>query len=239
MSRTRTLTQMLTDVRWQADQLGAVLRNDDTGITRALNQSIQRYREWLSEEGNPLYLTPHSGTFAVGATAPYSFGTVDMSSWSPTPVHVYSLEMTVNGRVLDVPQIPFEQRNDYQSRYADPILGNQSGFPVGFFRQQSTLGIVPPPSGAYPYTAWYMPLLPDLVSGGDTFDGVAGYEEWLVWDVLVKLVVREREGELYAIATAERERLQADILQRLRQDRPSVTRRQDQRGMRQRGRWLP
>lgn len=237
MSRTRSLTNLLTDIRWQADQLGATLRNDDASLTRALNQSIQRYREWFSEQGSPLYLTAKSGVLTVGATSPYSYGTLDMSAWTPTPVHVYTMEVTVNGRIYNVPRVPWEQRNDYQSRYADPLVGTHVGYPVGFFQQQQTLGIVPASDGAYPYTAWYMPLLPDLVSGGDTFDGIAGYEEWLVWDVMTKLVVRDQEAERYGMATAERDRIQQDILQRLRQDRPSVARREDRRGDRQRGRW--
>lgn len=231
MARVRSLTNLLADVRFQADQQGATLRNDDTSITRCINQSIQRFREWASEQGFPLYLTPHSGTLTVGPTAPYSYGTIDMSGWSPVPVHVYQLEVTVNGRVEDVPQVPFEHRNMYQQdRYAS--LGQANGVPAGFFRRQSELGVVPPAAGAYPYTAWYMPLLPDLVAGSDTFDGVAGWEEWLVWDVLVKLIVRDSLPAQYQIAAAERDRLQGEILQRLRQDRPSVTRRQDVRGLR-------
>ena len=231
MARTRSLANLLTDIRWQADQLGATVRHDDPSLTRALNQSIQRYREWLSEQGSPLYLTPKSGTLTVGATAPYAFGTLDMSAWSPTAVHIYQLEVTVNGRILPVPQIPFEHRNQYQGSY--PYSGQQTGIPIGFFRFQNTLGIVPAPTGAYPYTAWYMPLFADL-SGSDTFDGIAGYEEWLIWDVMVKLIVRDQEPERYQMAAAERDRIQADILQRLRQDRPSVTRREDVRNMRNR-----
>ncbi len=233
MSRTRSLANLLTDIRWQADQLGATLRNDDPSLTRALNQSIQRYREWFSEQGSPLYLTPHAGTLTVGATAPYSYGTVDMSAWSPTPLHVYQMEVTFNGRVYGVPSIPFEQRNAYQGHVGQFFSVQQPGVPIGFFRYGNTLGIVPAPSGAYPYTVWFMPLFTDL-SGSDTFDGVAGYEEWLVWDVMIKLIVRDQEPDRYAMAVSERDRIQADILQRLRQDRPSVTRRIDMRGARTR-----
>jgi len=234
MARTRTLTNLLTDVRWQADQLGATLRHDDASLTRAINQSIQRYREWLSEQGSPLYLVPHAGTLTVGPTAPYAYGTIDMSGWSPTPLHVYSMEVTVSGRVCDVPSIPFEHRNHYQGRYGEPWAGQQNGVPAGFFRYQSTLGVVPPAGSSYAYTVWYMPQLADLVNPNDAFDGVAGWEEWLVWDVMVKIIVRDVTPEQFGMATSERDRIQAEILQRLRQDRPSVSRRQDVRGSRQR-----
>lgn len=225
---------MLIDLRWQADQLGATLRHDDTSLTRALNQSIQRWREWVSEEGSPLYLTPHSGTLTVGATAPYAFGTLDMSGWAGTPVHIYQLEVTVNGQVLDVPQIPFEQRNQYQGIFGPIPTGSTQSVPVGFFRFGNVLGIVPPPQSAYAYTAWFMGLFPDLVAPTDTFDGIAGWEEWLNWDCLVKILVRDRDPAIYTLATTERDRLQAEFSQRLRQDRPSVVKRYDLRGMRNR-----
>jgi hypothetical protein len=234
VSRSRSLLQMRTDLRWQADQLGATLRHDDTSLTRIINQSIQRWREWVSEQGSPLYLTPHSGTLTVGPTSPYAFGTLDFFSWVPGPVHVYQLEVTVNGQVLDVPQIPFEQRNQYQGIFGPTPTGATQSIPVGFFRYGTTLGIVPPPQSAYPYTAWYMGVGVDLIADGDLFDGIAGWEEWLTWDCLIKLLVRDHDQGAYAVATTERDRLQAEFQQRLRQDRPSVAKRYDMRGMRNR-----
>lgn len=234
MARTRTLTQMLADVRWQADAVGATLRHTDIDLTRAINQSVQRWREWVSEQGSPLYLTPHSGVLTVGPTSPYAFGTLDFSGFTPTPLHVYQLEVTVNGQVLDVPQIPFEQRNQYQGVYGPVPTGATQSIPVGFFRYGNLLGIVPPPQSAYTYTLWYMGLFTDLAVGTDTFDGIAGWEEWLNWDVLVKILVRDRDPMIYAQATTERDRLQKEFEQRLRQDRPSVAKRYDMRGMRNR-----
>lgn len=234
MARTRALSQILTDIRWQSDQLGATLRHDDPSLTRAINQSIQRWREWVCEQGSPLYLTPHSGTLTVGPTAPYAFGTLDFSAWTPTALHIYQLEVTVNGQILDVPQLPFEQRNQYQGVFGPTPTGSTQSIPVGFFRYNSILGIVPPPQSAYPYTAWYMGLFTDLSAPSDTFDGIAGWEEWLNWDVLIKILVRDRDQEAYSTATTERDRLQADFEQRLRSDRPSVVKRYDLRGMRNR-----
>jgi hypothetical protein len=234
VARTRTLTQLLTDVRWQSDQLGATLRHDDTSLTRAINQSIQRYREWVSEQGWPIFLTPKSATLTVGPTAPYAFGSIDISALNPVAVHVYQLEVTVNGQVLDVPQLPFEQRNQYQGVFGPTPTGSTQSIPVGFFRFNNTLGIVPPPQAAYPYTLWYLGLSTDLVLGTDTFDGITGWEEWLVWDVLIKILIRDRDMNAYSTAVAERDALQKAFEQRLRQDRPSVSKRYDLRGMRNR-----
>jgi len=234
VARTRTLALMREDLRWQADQLGATLRHDNPSLTRVINQSIQRWREWVSEQGSPLYLTPHSGVLVVGPTAPYAFGAIDFSAWVPTPVHIYLMEVTVNGQILDVPQIPFEQRNQYQGIFGPTPTGSTQSIPVGFIRYANTLGIVPPPQSAYPFTVWYMGLGTDLVADVDAFDGIAGWEEWVIWDCLIKILVRDHDAGAYAVATAERDRLQSDFLQRLRQDKPSVSKRYDLRGMRNR-----
>lgn len=234
MARVRTLAEMRQDLRWQADQLGATLRHTDSDLTRVINQSIQRWREWVSEQGWPIFLTPHSGVLPVGPTPPYAFAVIDFPEWDPTPVHIYFLECTVNGQILDVPQIPFEQRNQYQGIFGPTPTGSTQSIPVGFIRFNNSIGIVPPPQSAYPYTLWYMGLFPDLVNEDDEFDGIVGWEEWLTWDCLIKIIVRDHDQLAYATATAERDRIQADFLQRLRQDRPSVTRRYDLRGMRNR-----
>lgn len=233
MARTRTLSEMRQDVRWQADQLGATLRHRDEDLNRVINQSIQRWREWVSEQGWPIFLTPYSGTLPVGPTPPYAFTIVDFPE-SPIPVHIYFLEVTVNGQILDVPQIPFEQRNQYQGIFGPTPTGSTQSIPVGFLRLNNSIGIVPPPQSEYPFTLWFMELMPDLASDDSAFDGIVGWEEWITWDCLVKIIVRDHDQQAYAVATAERDRIQADFLQRLRQDRPSVTRRYDLRGMRNR-----
>jgi hypothetical protein len=238
--RGRQLSDMLDDIRWQSDQLGAIVRNDDPHLTRALNQSIQRWREWVSEQGHPLYLVTHTDVLPVGpANGNVSYGTIDMSSWTPVPVHVYQMELRVSNTVINLSQIPYESRNDYQGRqFSTFFQGVTNSQPAAFFRLGQTLNIVPPSQASYTYTVYYLPLVPDLVNPTDVFDGESGWEEWLSWDVLVKLIVRDKLPDEYQIAVGERDRIQADILQRLRQDRPSVSRRRNDRARRQ-GRFFP
>lgn len=235
MARNRSLSQLREDLRWQADQLGATLRHDNASLNRVINQSIQRFREWVSEQGWPIYLKPISGVLPVGPTAPYAFAELDLDSFESISIlRVFFMECTVNGQILDVPQIPFEQRNQYQGIFGPTPTGSTQSIPVGFIHYGTKIGILPPPQSAYPFTLWYLPLLADLTNDTDMFDGVAGWEEWVIWDGLVKIIVRDHDPQAYGYAAGERDRLQADFLQRLRQDRPSVARRYDLRGMRNR-----
>lgn len=210
--RTRQLSDLLLDIRWQADQLGATLRNTDTQLTRALNQSIQAFREWISDNGFSYYLKPSTGVLPVGATSPYAFGQLTISAISPAVVRVYGLDVKVNGIIYGLDAVAFAERNRYQT-----VDTNTSGIPVAFtMYDNNQIAIMPPALSAYPYTLWYLPVSTDLAAGSDVFDGIAGWEEWLTWDVLVKLVVREKEPAIASVALSERDKVQAAILKRSR-----------------------
>ncbi len=212
--RTRTLTNLLVDIRWQADQLGATLRNDDTSLTRALNQSIQAFREWISDNGFAYYLKNANGTCPIGAMSPFAFGKVDITSVSPAVVRVYGFDLVIDNVVYSLDAVAFAERNNFQGFLSDT---NKSGIPISFtMYDNNTIALLPPAQSAYPYTLWYLPVGADLAAGGDLFDGIAGWEEWLYWDVLMKLVVREADGAKAQIAAGERERVQAAILKRSR-----------------------
>ncbi len=223
MARARSLTELIADIRSLADIESATLRHTDVRITREINQSIQRFREWATEEGFGLYLTPYTVNLGIGATSPYAWREVDLSALSPTMAHVQAVECTVRGQIYDLDKIPFESRNGYLQQKAMPAAWIQYG---------AKLGILPPPEAAYSITVWYLPVFTDLVAGADAFDGVAGWEEWLRWNCLITLLTRDQFPQLIDNAVARTAQLAGEIKAKLRGDRPSVTRRRDVRNAR-------
>jgi len=228
VARTRSLTDLIADVRNLADIEGATLRHTDLGITREINQSIQRFREWVTEEGFGLYLTPYTVNLTVGATSPYVWREVDLSILNPPVAHVQAVECIANGQAYDLDKIPFESRNEYLQQNAEPAAWILYG---------DALGILPPPQSTYPITVWYLPIFVDLVAGTDTFDGIVGWEEWVRWNCLIPLLTRDQYAALIDNAVARVEQMKAELKTKLRGDRPSVTRRRDVRGGRELGRW--
>lgn len=227
MARTRTLTELIADVRSLADIEGAELRHTDARITREINQSIQRFREWVTEEGFGLFLTPHTTTLGVGATSPYVWRELSLAAVTPSVAHVQALEVTVDGERCDLDKVPFESRNEYAQTNSRPEAWIQYG---------STIGILPPPQSAYAVTVWYLPVFTDLVAGSDTFDGMVGWEEWLRWNVLIALLTRDQYPGLIDNAKERAESLRQEFKVKLRADRPSVTRRRNIRQARELGR---
>ena len=204
MSRTVTLAQLRDDIRDQSDILGAELRHTDARLTRKINQAINRFREQVTIEGLTLFLTPSSGTLTAGVQSPYAFRTLDISGISDL-VRPYGLDITVDGRVFSLNHVDFRSRNDYGG-------GTGSGVPNAWAQyNRDSLAILPAPDSTYAYTLWYIPVATDLASDGDTFDGVAGWEDWIVWDVVARVLVRDQYAQARGMAEGERARVMAEI----------------------------
>ena len=207
MARTVTLSQLRTDVAAQCDfSVGASGRYTPTLLNRLLNQSVQRFRERISNEGMTHYLVSTTGTVTSGATSPYAFKTLDLSAASPNIVRVYGVDLTVSGIVKTLAHRPFQERNDYGA----PSI---TGEPMAWAMYQTTsIALMPAPDQSYSYTVWYLPLLADMSADGDTFDGVAGWEQWIVWDVVCQLIARDTYQSAYNQAVQLRTEVWQDII---------------------------
>lgn len=209
MSRNVTLLQLRTDIAAQADITGAVgasSRYTPTVLTRYINQAIQRFRERISNEGATHYLVSTSSTLGVGATSPYPFYVLDLSAVSPGIVRIFGLDITVNGVTRMLKHVPFNSRGDYGGALNKSIPEAWAQY------QTAKLAVLPPSSSAFAYVCWYLPVLADLSADGDTFDGVAGWEEFIVWAVVVRLIIQDQYPQAYQMAVAERDRVWSDVV---------------------------
>lgn len=232
MARTRTLVQLRDDTRWQFDLESMTARVTDAKLTRAINQSIQELRELISDAGNPYFLVHSTGTLSTGATSPYHFGAITVSALSPTFLRPYGLDIKVGNLWVALQPVNFEQRNDDQG---DPLTGGTTGQPRSFFLFNATqIAYAPAADRAYSYELYYLPTHTDLSADADTFDGIAGWEEWVIFNTGSKLLLRDNQPEQFAAFAAERQRLLQGILSKANhRQRAGATRRVDVRGRNQ------
>lgn len=206
MSRTASLTTLISDVRAKGDFGGASVRHTDAQITRLINQAIQAFRRRVSDEGSTHYLVSSSGTLGSAPTSPYPFYQLDLSALSPALVRTYGIDVTFpSGNVVSLDYVPFNERARYGS-------ASQGGTPVAWshFRTDQ-VAILPAPDQALPYVVWYLPKYTDLASGSDTFDGVEGWEDWVVWEVVCQVIARDQFPQAFATASALRAEAQANV----------------------------
>ncbi len=207
MARTVALSVLRSDVRRQADIGGATVRHTDAQLNRYINQSIQAFRERISDEGSTHYLVSGAGTLGVGPTSPYPFYQLDLSSLSPALVRTYGIDVTFpGGQVVTLAHVPFEERAKYGTTA-------QGGVPQAWahFRTDQ-VAILPASDSAYTDVVWYLPKFTDLSADGDTFDGVAGWEEWVVWDVVTQVIARDQFPQAYQIAEARRAEVEQRVI---------------------------
>jgi hypothetical protein len=204
LARNVTLAQLRTDVAAQCDFVSsASTRYTPTLLTRLINQSIQRFRERVSTEGMTQFLVSSSGTLA-GPTSPFAFEVVDLSSLSPSVVRTYGFDVTIQGVVRTLAHRPFTERNEYSDQ--------GYGIPVAWSQYQTRTLAVMPSRGGDPYTIWYLPMLADLSGDSDTFDGVSGWENWVVWDVICQLAARDQYDVALKQFTFLRDGIWQDII---------------------------
>jgi hypothetical protein len=205
VSRTVTLSQLRTDIEYQCDVVGATSRHPTSLKNRLINQAIQRFREKISNAGAQHFLTSATGSLGTGATSPYPFYVLDLTAVSPGLVRTYGLDLTVSGEVESLLHVPFNDRDKY--------LGPHASVPVAWANfQTAKVAIFPPSQSAYTYVVWYLPVFTDLSSDGDTFDGVAGWEDFIVWEVCTRLIARDTYPEAWQIANAHKDSAWRDIV---------------------------
>ncbi len=205
MSRTVSVDELISRIRYQADIQGLTVRHTDTELTTLINQAIQAHRERVSfDSGISHYLTSYSSTFTAGKTSPFQFGVLDLSTAPSEPVtRIYALEITINDTVKTLDGVSFSERNDYANSPSEPVAWS----PI----QTCKIAILPAPDQAYSYTVWYLPKFTDI-AGTETFDGIAGYEDEVVWDVCCKIVNRDQFAQAYSMFSAERDRAIAGVM---------------------------
>lgn len=205
--RNVTLQQLRLDIQNQADIAGLTARHGATLIDRRINQSIQRFRERLSGEGARHFLNYATGTLTSGATSGFPFKELHAHPVASGLVRVYGLDIkTQGGEWKRLEHTTFEDR----ANYGGPV---SEGEPAVWAEYQTTrLAVLPCPDRSYDYLLWYLPALADLVNNGDTWDGVAGWEDYVMWDVSTSLVVRDQFPDTYQMFVAERQAAWTDIL---------------------------
>ncbi len=142
----------------------------------------------------------------MGATSPFPFGILDLSAVTPGVVRVFGVDITVGSEVRTLTHVPFEDRASFGGPSATGVP--TSWFPYG----HNKIGILPPASSAYVYVVHYLPTISDLTSAGSTFDGVAGWEDYITWDVVCRLVIRDQYPQSFAMASQYKEQIWSNIL---------------------------
>lgn len=75
--------------------------------------------------------------------------------------------------------------------------------------QRGKIRFRPPPASTGQIDLWYIPTLADMVSDSDTFDGINGFEEYIVLDAAITMLDKEESDSVKL--TNDRDKIEADL----------------------------
>lgn len=180
MAVTRTLTEMIQEVRDLADVPGTNFVTD-TMVTRWLNLGLKKvYEMAYSADPDAYDLKKDTSITTVAGTDEYTLPT---DFWKQK-----GISLTQGDFRTQLERMDLGGKRD--------LYNNEQGVPrFWHFYTRSKILLFPTPDGAYPLTVWYVPVYTQLVSGSDTFDGIHGFEEYGIYEAAIKCRIKS-EGEI-------------------------------------------
>lgn len=184
MATTKTLLQLRTEARQEADQVNSTFVSDAELTTWVNSAAFELYDILISKYGDAYYVK----------APPYSFTTDGTNETFALPTDLYKLlgvDLQTNGAPngwLTLRPFQMAERNRNWRPNAAPIVGFTS---LRYRLHGSNLWLTPLPASGQTLRVWYVPRLTPLSADGDTFDGISGWEEYIVVEAAIRCLVKE------------------------------------------------
>lgn len=215
----RLVSAILADVQYRADIQGEDDRHPTANLLRLFNESAQQLRTRKANLGFDGYLTGTSPA-NLSTTAPIATETYTEENWPLDASNIYGVHvLATDGTWFPLKPISLSGIRDYQLSTNYSIFSGYQGLPAAFALRLAPLGvsavetvgkivIVPKPTTARSFRIMYLSNHVDMVAT-DTFNGMAGDIEWIIWDMTAKISARDNDSaNTYKIAQIERDRIE-------------------------------
>lgn len=182
MARTSTLAALRTSAYRRADQENLTERFPETEVTDYINEGIAELWDMLVSANGNAYYGKSSTISLVANTGSYSL-----------PADFYKFHKLIyNGpgtnTKIELQRLAEETENE--------LLTETSQWPMYYRVRASSLDIFPTPRFAGTCTLYYVPCATKLVNVGDTFDGINGWEEYVVCYAARRMAIKDADFEL-------------------------------------------
>lgn len=211
MSRTRTLTNMLLDVRMRTNMENSTFCTD-AELTEYLNQALAKlWRRLCQNAGQPFYRS--STTYTVTSATTLQALPADF-------YQVQEVSAVMGGFTYSLTPFMAAERGALKSATVYTALGSPQ------YRVQANNIEFLPVSQSFTATLFYAPAQPRLAVGSDVFDGFAGYELAALYETCA--IVNQKEETDPSFYAGQAAAIYADIdLQIAQRDAANPERVQD------------
>ena len=178
MARSFTLSTLETRVRTLADQTSTTYTSQ-AEVFRCISNAYAELYDILLDAQMGSFESTDTITAGTGGT------------------HSYALHATYYGTI----KVEFQDSSGCL-HLLEPInvletgrfAGISNATSVGYRRIGSNLRLYPTPVTGETYIHTYAPVPADLTTGSDSVDGVSGWEEYIVVDAAIQLMIREESN---------------------------------------------
>jgi hypothetical protein len=192
MSRSRSLTSLIADIRQRTNQENSTFVTDSE-ITEYLNQELAELHARLTQgEGQP-HIRSSANIAVTQGTALYSLSLVAADFW-----RLQEVTATING--ITGTLHPFMQQEHGWLQNTGP-WGPYS--PVSYRLQGTNIEFLPS-TQSFTATIYYTPYCPRLVNGSDVFDGFNGYEMAAIYGTCAVIAAKEESDPAFHLSQKER-----------------------------------
>lgn len=173
--RTRTLTDMLADIRQRTNQENSSFVTD-AELTGYLNTALADvWTRLVLNAGQPFYRNQQD--YSVTPSTPIQALPSDF--WT-----MQEVTCTVGGETWNL--------HPFMASEHGALMSSNVYMPgIAFYRIQGNNIEFRPATRAFTATIYYSPVQPNLVNPSDTFDGFAGYEMAAIYDVCATVLNKE------------------------------------------------
>ena len=173
-----TLTEFRTRSRQRADMVNSKFVTD-AELDYFINASYgELYDLLVNTRGENYYVNSHD------------FTTTSNIDTYPLPADFFKLMgvdyVTSNTQAITLKAFRWQERN----RFREPFY-NVRNYNLMYQIRGNDLVFIPTPNGNQKIRLWYIPRHTELVNDFDEFDGINGWEEYIVIDAAIKMRVKE------------------------------------------------
>ncbi len=176
MARTVTLLELRTQARQRADMVGSNFVSDSE-LTGYINSAIAELYDLLVVNYGEEYFTsatPQSISVLAGT---------DVYALPATFYKLSGIDTLVGSRWVDIKKYQMRQRNRTQE---GTLIKD-----VRYRMLGSNLRFTPTPTANHSVRLWQVPAPTKLSLDADTFDGISGWEEYVVVVAAIKMLTKE------------------------------------------------
>lgn len=199
-----TLLQLRTAVRDRADMVNSQFITDAT-FNNYINASCQQlYEKMIEAYGSDYWVQSPFTITTDGVNDQFALPT-DFFKLLGTDLQISTTGNAASGWVT-LWRFNFAQRNQYTLPNIQSLWGRTN---LKYKLVGGNIWFIPLPMAAINLRLWYAPRFTPLASDSDVFDGINGWEEWVINDSAMKAGVKEETdiSGLQALQAVQEERL--------------------------------